>query len=123
MNWKKALGFGVLIWVVMFILISIFIAYNMTVGLLVNAVVTIVTLVVAYFLARNIAPSGSGIALKYGLVFAVVGIVLDYLISQKFAPGMFASVWYWVYYVLLLLVPLLAVKKTMVQAQPSQPQQ
>ncbi|KKT01264.1 MAG: hypothetical protein UW07_C0039G0009 [Candidatus Nomurabacteria bacterium GW2011_GWF2_43_8] len=123
MNWKKALGFGVLIWIVIFVLASAFMAYGLESGTLFNVLLTILCLISIYIVARYIAPASYGIALQYGLAFAVIGIVLDYLITAKFAPYIFSSVYYWVGYVLSVFVPLLAVKKTMVQAQPSQPQQ
>ncbi len=29
MNWKKALGFGLVIWILMFVIVSVFIAFNL----------------------------------------------------------------------------------------------
>jgi len=118
MNWKKALGFGTLIWIIMFIMISVFVAYGLMSGNLsmtLGVAVTIISLIVAYFATRNLAPKSYGLALVYGLVFAAVGIVLDFLISQKFAPDMFSSVFYWLSYFLLIIVPMLAVKKVPAQ--------
>ena len=114
-NWKKALGFGALIWIIMFVVISALVAYGAPSGGLSmtwNVVVTVISLAVAYLCARNVAPKSYSVALGYGLVFAAVGIILDFLISQRFAPGMFSSMAYWVSYILLVFVPLLAVKKT-----------
>jgi hypothetical protein len=132
MNWKKALGFGALIWVIMFVVISVFVAYGAVSGNLsmtFGVAATVISLVVAYFAARNLAPKNYSFALGYGLIFAVVGIILDFLISQKFAPDIFSSVPYWLNYVLLVLVPILAVKKVpaqvveSAQVQPQQPLQ
>ena len=111
MNWKKGIGFGVLVWMVMFIVVSILIAYKMPQNMTFSVVVTVVTLVAVYFFARNIKPKSSGEAIKYGLVFAIVGITLDFLISKRFAPNIFSSVFYWVSYILVVLIPLLAIKK------------
>ncbi len=117
MNWKKALGFGALIWVIMFITISALVGYGLSTDAMFTIVVTIISLVVAYLAARNLAPNGYGLAILYGLIFAVVGIVLDFLISQRFAPDMFSSAYYWLSYLLIVLVPLLAVKKVPGQVQ------
>lgn len=120
MNWKKALGFGALVWIIMFIVVSIFIAYGAPSGELpspLNIVLTIISLVTVYIVSRYLALGNYNMALGYGLVFAVVGIVLDFLISQRFAPGMFSSVYYWVSYLLIVFVPLLAVKKVPEQVQ------
>jgi len=114
MNWKKALMFGALVWIIMFVVVSIFIAYGAPSGSLsmtLNIIVTVIGLVAVYLVVRYLAPQSYSIAIQYGLVFAVIGVVLDFLISQKFAPGMFSSIFYWVSYVLVVLVPLLAVKK------------
>ncbi|MEI6581250.1 MAG: hypothetical protein WCO07_03730 [bacterium] len=119
-NYKKALGFGALVWAVMFIVVCILLAYKMPENMLFNVIVTVISLVAVYFCAKNIAPQSYMEAIKYGLVFAVVGIILDFLISRMFAPNIFSSVSYWVSYLLIVLVPLLVVKKT--QVQPQNPQ-
>ena len=120
MNWKKALGFGVLIWVIMFVVFSILVGYGLMTSEetgwgLWSIVALIIMLLVTYVAARNIAPGNYGLALGYGVVFAVVGIILDYFISTKFVPNMFSAMSYWVSYIILALVPLSAVKKTVVQ--------
>jgi hypothetical protein len=123
MNFKKALGFGVLIWIVMFVVVSIFVAYKMVASgggsTIFSILMIILTLVLTYVVARYVAPKSHMDAIKYGLIFAVVGIVLDFLISQRFAPGMFSSVSYWVNYILMVFVPMLAVKKNPVQVPQS----
>ena len=115
MSWKKALGFGALIWAIMFVVVSILVAYGFVASgggsTLFSWLLAILSLVVTYVAAMYIAPKSSMEAIQYGLVFAVVGIILDFLISQRFAPGMFSSVPYWVTYVLMVFVPLLGVKK------------
>jgi len=120
MNWKKGIGFGIIVWAAMFIVVCILIAYKMPQNMLFNVITTVISLVVVFFCAKNIAPKSMGSALKYGLVFAVVGIILDYFISLRFAPNIFSSVSYWVSYLLVVLVPLLTVKK--VPTQPQNPQ-
>lgn len=122
MNWKKALGFGALIWVVMFIVISILVGYGLVTsndsGWSLWSIVTLaVTVLVTYLAARNVAPVSYSQAISYGLVFAVVGIILDYFISTRFAPNIFSSLSYWVSYLILALVPLSVVNKSAVPVQ------
>ena len=116
MNWKKSLGFGALIWAIMFVVISFLVAYKLVESgggsTVMSVVLIIVSLVLAYLFAKNVSPKNMTEAMSYGLTFAVVGIVLDFIISQRFAPGMFNSVYYWISYVLMVFVPMLAVKKT-----------
>ena len=89
--------------------------------MLFTIITTVISLVAVYFCAKNIAPKNYLEAIEYGLIFAVVGVILDFLISKRFAPDIFISVSYWVSYILVILVPLLTVKKTLTQPQnPSQ---
>ncbi len=112
MNWKKALGFAVLIWIAVFVIASIFVALGMPSGSMTfNLILAVLSLVVVYLAAKRIAPATSGIAIQYGLIFAVVGIILDFIITTKFAPNIFSTTSYWVSYILGVFVPIFAVKK------------
>jgi hypothetical protein len=122
MNWKKALGFGALIWIIMFVVISVFVGYGWVTsdesGWSMWSILTLaVTVLVTYFIARKIAPASYGLALGYGVAFAVVGIILDYFISTRFAPNIFSSTSYWMSYIILALTPLSVVKKATEQVQ------
>ena len=120
MNWKKGIGFGALVWAIMFIVVSILVGYKMPQTMMFSIIVMIISLIATYFLAKNIAPKNYMEAIEYGLIFAVVGIILDFLISQRFAPNIFSTVSYWVSYVLIVLVPLLTVKKMPMQLENPQ---
>ena len=111
LNWKKGIMFGALVWAVMFIVVCILLAYKMPQNMIFSVIVTAISLLAVYFLAKNIAPKSFGQAIKYGLIFAIVGIILDFLISSKFAPNIFDSMSYWISYLLIVFVPMLAVKK------------
>ena len=99
----------------MFVVISVLIAYEVIasneMSTSLSVALTLLSLVLVYVAARYIVPQGMSEALQYGLAFAVVGVVLDFLISAKFAPDMFSSALYWIGYALIIFVPLLAVKK------------
>jgi len=123
MNWKKGILFGLLVWAIMFIVVCVLLAYKMPQNMLFTIITTIITLVAVYFLVRNIAPKSYLEAIEYGLIFAVIGIILDFLISKRFAPDIFVSVSYWVSYVLVVLVPLLTVKKMASTESQNLPQQ
>jgi len=119
-DWKKGVGFGALLWVVVFIFVCIFVAYKVPTDVLWSHIVfVILTAVVVYILAGFVKPTSIKEALKYGITWAVVGIILDLLISRMFAPGMFASLYYWISYALVVLVPLLRVKKAFGQTGPT----
>ena len=115
-NWKKGLGFGIIVWAVMFIVVCILLAYKMPQNMLFTVIVTAITLVAVFFFAKNIAPKNYVEALEYGVVFVIVGIILDFLISRMFAPNIFKEVSYWVSCLLVALIPLLTVKKHQIEA-------
>ena len=52
-----------------------------------------------------------GQALGYGVIFVVVGVVLDLIVTEKAMPGALSMLPMQVGYVLVLLAPLLQVKK------------
>lgn len=113
MNWKKALGFAVLVWIIMLALSSIFVAFGMSVkSVIFNMLIIIITVLLVYLSARFLAPSNYKVAIQYGLLFAVIGIVLDYFLTKKYTAGIFDSLFYWIDYILVVLAPLMAVKKT-----------
>jgi hypothetical protein len=111
MNWKKGILFGLLVWVIMFVVVSIFVAFKMPSGALLSIIMIIISAITVYVVAGYLSLKKMGEALEYGTLFAVIGIILDFIISQRFAPGMFSSVYYWLSYLLVILVPMLRVKK------------
>ena len=77
----------------------------------VKVVVILLAGVIAFFLAGYVKPSSAGLALGYGLVWVVVGLLLDYLITKRFNSEIFSLWSVWTSYALILLAPLLKVEK------------
>lgn len=67
--------------------------------------------VAAYWLAGYLKPATMGAAFGYGVIFVVVGVLLDLLITERFMPGALSMWPMWLGYLLVLLAPLLQVKK------------
>ena len=111
MNWKKAIGFGVLLWVLMFVIVSIFIAFGIYDFLWMMIVTAVIAGLISFILAGFVKPRNVGLALGYGLAWVVVGVILDLIVTMRFNPTIFASWTLWLGYVLILLAPLLRVKK------------
>jgi len=112
MNWKKGIGYGVLIWAIMFIVICILIGFKISLdSTFMNLVVTLISAIAVLIITGYVAPKNVGQALSYGLLWAVVGIILDFIISARFAPGMFKEAYYWLSYLLIVILPLLRIKK------------
>jgi hypothetical protein len=110
-DWKKAIGFGVVIWVLMFVIVSIFIAFNVYGNAVAKVVAACLAGAISYFLAAKIKPADIKIALTYGVIWVIVGVILDAVISTRFNALIFSSKGLWLGYLLVLLAPLFTVKK------------
>ena len=104
-NWFKAIGFGVLVWLVMFAAISAVVGFGVTVGLGWEISLAVLTGLLAYIAAFYANAHNSLQALAYGVVFAVIGLGLDYLISFRFQSALYSMWTYWLGYVLVFFAP------------------
>lgn len=111
MNWKMAIGFGLLLWVIMFAIASVFVAFNMIARTWVGILLIIVSGVAVFVLAGKARPASTAVALAYGLSWVIVGVALDAIITRRFNPGIFNEWSIWVGNLVVLLVPLLRVGK------------
>lgn len=111
MKWSKILGFGALIWIIIFVLISVFVAYDYMPGWL-SYVFAIIGIALAIWFAGFLNIQKASSALTVGIIWVVLFLVLDYLISRQFASDMFSSWLYWVNYLLILLAPMVRIKKS-----------
>ena len=99
-NWKKALGYGALIWVIMFAVAS---ALVQVPPVAMTVVIIVVSVALAYVFAGKVGPLTVARAFAYGGVWALVGIILDFFITTQFAPTIFSQWVYWVDYALIVL--------------------
>ncbi|TAN33783.1 hypothetical protein EPN28_01370 [Patescibacteria group bacterium] len=117
--WKKILGYGVLLYVLMFVIVSVFIGFKIYGNSWAPIVTAVIGGVISYILAGRVKPASAGAALGYGIGWVVVGVILDFIITMRFNPVIFSAWQLWLGYALVLLAPLLAVKKP--AAAPSAP--
>lgn len=110
-DWKKTIGFGVIIWVLMFVIVSIFVAFNIYGNAVMKVIIAIIAGAVSYFLAMKLKPADIKMALTYGVLWVIAGVILDAVITMRFNAQIFQSKGLWLGYLLVLLAPLLAVKK------------
>lgn len=107
----KMICYGVVIWVVAFMVACALIAFKVTNSILMQGITTLAVLATAFILAKKVGASSKGEMLKYTFSWALVSFILDYLITTKFTGMEFFSGWYiWAAYGLLVIVPLFAVK-------------
>ncbi len=111
MNISKSVGLGVACWGVMIVAMFIFMAFKVADNAIFEWISAIVGGIASYWLAGYLKPSSMGTALGYGVVFVIVGVVLDLIITEKVMPGALSMLPMQVGYVLVLLAPLLQVKK------------
>jgi len=111
MNWQKAVGYGVLLWIIMFAAVSIFVGFKIYDNAVMKVVTAIIAGVISWILASYVKPTSASLALSYGLCWVVVGIILDAVVTMRFNDQIFLSKGLWLGYLLVLLAPLLRVKK------------
>jgi len=111
MNWKKAIGFGALLWVLMFVIVSVFIGFKVPDSLWLNIGFAVISAVISFILAGYAKPKSFGMALGYGLSWLAVGVILDFIVTMRFNSEIFTAWTLWLGYGLVVLAPLLRVKK------------
>lgn len=107
-NWFKAIGFGALIWAIMFALASVLVALGATIGIGWSFMLALAIGLIAYSFGVYANPASAAQGLGYGITFAAVGIVLDYLISTHFHSTIFGVWTYWLGTLLVILAPFVA---------------
>jgi uncharacterized membrane protein YjjP (DUF1212 family) len=110
MNYLKAIGSGLLIWIVMFAFVSAFLGfYNQYDYFKVLTIVVsgVVSLLVSYYLIK---PKKIKDALAYIAIWLVIGILLDYFVTMQFNSSAFYSYFLWAGYFNMSVAPLLSLK-------------
>jgi len=120
MNWKKAVGYGAALWVLMFVIVSVFVGFKIWGSTWLHVVTAFIAGVVSFVLAGYAKPAKASAALSYGISWAVVSAILDIAITMRFDSTVFAQWPMWLGYALIILAPLLRVKKSE-SAPPAQP--
>jgi len=112
MDWKKAIGFGVLIWVVMCVIGYLLMNFDVYKFLWVKIILAVIAGVISLVLAGLVKPNKATLALGYGLIWVVIVIILDVVVTVRFNAEIFTAWPIWLTYALILLAPLLKVKRT-----------
>lgn len=94
-DWKKAIGFGVALWVLMFVIVSAFIGFKVYTLPGMNVVSAVISAVIAYIFAGMVKPKDYATAFVYALSWIIVAWILDLVITRQFNPniGMQWSIW------------------------------
>ncbi len=121
-SWQKGLLYGLGIWVVMFVIVSIFVGFKVYDNQVSKVIIIILSGVVTYFFVRYAKPKDLTVGLWYGLSWVVVGMALDFLVTIRFSPNIFKSKSLWAGYVVVFLVAWFGQKllKSQTPAPPAQ---
>jgi len=111
MKFGKAILFGVMLWAVIFILVCAFVGFKAYDSRWIHILTAVIAGVLSLVFADIVKPRSVIMALGYGFTWVVIGVILDAIITIRFNPAIFMSRLLWAGYVLVLLAPLLRVKK------------
>jgi hypothetical protein len=110
-KYLKIIGIGAIIWSVAFVVACVFVGFKVSSELLIQGITTLAVLTATFLFARSLNVSGKAEMLKYVLIWILVGLTLDAIITTRFAGWEFFLTWHiWVSYALSIPVSLLAVK-------------
>ncbi|MDD4990419.1 MAG: hypothetical protein PHW31_03875 [Candidatus Pacebacteria bacterium] len=113
MNFLKLIGYGILIWVVAFVIVSIFIGFKVSSdNMWVKIITTLAVFIAAILLAKNLKESSQSKMFLYGILWAVIALILDAVITARFTDWEVFGQWnITLGYLLIILASLLAIKK------------
>lgn len=104
-NILRAIGYGVVLWALMFAIVSALLPwYEMT---WMKVLLVIVSGVGAYLLAMFAKIEDKNQALLYGSIWLMVALVLEALITARFNPNIFNETELWIGYFLTMCAPIL----------------
>ena len=113
---KKIFWFGILIWIILFAIAAALLAYGKLYSLTGEVVMLVFAALLALIFAGYLKPTSFAVALAAGIVWLIIGLLLDYLITRQLAKDSsvnFFTQWsYWLSYLLIVLAPLVRVKPT-----------
>lgn len=104
-NWLKAIGFGIVIWAIMFAVTWATIGLGIFGSVWTQLALALIAGIASYAFAMNAKATDVGPALGYGAMFAAIGIVLDLIISRVFVAGLFSMWTYYLAYAAILFAP------------------
>ncbi len=111
-NWKKGISLGALLWVLMFVIVSIFVGFKIYDSAYMKVITALIAGIISFVLVGYVKPDKVGLAFSYGILWVVIGLILDAIVTRLFNPQIFLSKGLWLGYALVLIAPLFRVKKT-----------
>lgn len=123
MSLKKLVGYGVLIWVVVYLVATAFFAYKMLGAWWANALLVVLAAVMAGWAGTRISQPSRVAMLRYSVGWVVIAAVLDALLSVPFTGWTLFMMWsVWAAYAAILLIPVFTVRIPAVEPSQNPPQ-
>jgi hypothetical protein len=101
MNWGKTLGYGVLIWLIIFVVVWALMAGGWYNSQVMKGIVAIVAGILAYWFAMRLGSADWSKAIGLAAVWVVEAWILDWLITSRFNAGITGSKAVWLGYALI----------------------
>ena len=107
MNYKKLFGYGILIYVALFVYWSALIAYGAEQGIISQIVSLIIIAALACFAGHKLETKSVNKIIRYSVGWTVIVALLDVLFTVPFTGWEVFNEWsVWVGYAIILLIPL-----------------
>ncbi|MDD5433548.1 MAG: hypothetical protein PHE77_02750 [Candidatus Pacebacteria bacterium] len=105
--------FGILIWAVAFIIVSVFIAFKMpTTDFVVKITTTLSVFIATLLLAKSLKLNSQITAVSIGVIWAAIGLALDFIVTTHFTGMSIFNQWNVLLgYLLIIFTPLLTIKR------------
>jgi hypothetical protein len=111
MNYKKLIGFGILLWIIAFAIASVFVGAKAIDSIAAKISVPLVVGIAAFFAGKNLKLKSIPETLKYSVAWIVIGILLDMAVTVPFTGWEIFAEWnVWLGYFFVLTAPILATK-------------
>ena len=108
LNFKKILGYAVLLWIIMFVVASIFVGFNVGESLWAQIIMWIIVIIAVWILVGLTGAENVKTGLIIGIVFIVIGVILDLIVTVRFTGMELFSTWeIWASYGLTFIVSIL----------------
>jgi len=111
MNYKKLIGFGILLWIIAFVIASVFVGAKAIDSIVAKITIPLVVGIAAFFVGKNLKLKSITETLKYSGSWIMIGVLLDMVVTVPFTGwGIFAEWNVWLGYLFVLTAPILATK-------------
>ena len=106
-DWAKGIGFGVLIWLIMFALMSALVGFGVeTTTTWLSVVIALIAGIISFLFAMGVKIESVGQAFLYGIFWAAIGVILDLIVTMQFTSTSLFGMWqYWLAYALVFVAP------------------